>query len=160
MARELHLTRATVSRNCEAGMPLTSVAAAQQWRRQNVREKYDPTNYLARQMAASDLETEPEQFDANGMLTIAGADDALEFCLEIKQGMDALKAELLEKLKTLDDGARIICQHGPADWTPKLDCKRLGLFDDLGGFKIELPKEPPAKKTKKGKPGHPPKGKK
>jgi len=41
MARELHISRATMSENCKAGCPLTDVGAAKYWRSCNVRERYN-----------------------------------------------------------------------------------------------------------------------
>jgi len=41
LARELHISRATMSDNCKAGCPLTSVAEAKRWRACNVREKWN-----------------------------------------------------------------------------------------------------------------------
>jgi len=41
MARELHISRSTMSDNVKAGCPLTSVGAARYWRSCNVREKWN-----------------------------------------------------------------------------------------------------------------------
>lgn len=59
MARELHISRSTMSDNVKAGCPLTSVGEARQWRRRHVREKYNQRAHDA-ELRARPRQTEDE----------------------------------------------------------------------------------------------------
>jgi len=63
MARELHISRSTMSDNVKAGCPLESVGAAKHWRGCNVREKWNQAAHDASERTRphqSDVEPEAE----------------------------------------------------------------------------------------------------
>ena len=62
MARELHISRATMSTNVKAGCPLTSVGEAKHWRACNVREKFNQEAHDA-EMRSRPRQTVPSTFD-------------------------------------------------------------------------------------------------
>ena len=67
MARELHISRATMSDNARAGCPLTSVGEAKHWRSCNVREKWNQAAHDASERARPHQpDVEPQHFDDGG----------------------------------------------------------------------------------------------
>lgn len=67
MARELHISRSTMSDNVQAGCPLTSVGAAKHWRACNVREKWNQAEHDASERARPHQpDVEPQHFDDGG----------------------------------------------------------------------------------------------
>ena len=72
MARELHISRSTMSDNVKAGCPLTSVGEARRWRSCNVREKWNQAAHDA-SVRARPRQAEVEASDAED-----GDEDELE----------------------------------------------------------------------------------
>ncbi len=79
MARELCLSKAVISANVKAGMPLSGVAAARQWRSAHVRQKF---NERACNAAMRDLPSEPVAENGAGLKFINYPKD--EFCEVLK----------------------------------------------------------------------------
>src|SRR5260221_11841296 len=83
LGRELNLSRATIHRSVELGMPLSSIEEAKTWRLCRVRPRMNPQAYLAQILPPTPAAPEPM---VNGKFTPAASLEIVEFLRELKAG--------------------------------------------------------------------------